>query len=299
MLRTSLKIENSLSGECKLLLASGHYRTIHHITSKDYLINRDGKPVKVKEVRFAGKKPLMNINSEAWHEPIIVSEDQKIITDSNEHIIIPSTKVIQWRRNYKTEPCESSHKDKPPYEYISFTYEYGFVLGLLLLSGMISDKNIVLLIKNDTLIESVKLLNRCLSSIILIRDIEIIEGKCILKYMIEKNSVPKNILDMMINKTINEDIFNPCKKDYIKGLKNGISFALKNSERLDKLYTMDHINLLCDWVNLVYSNDDNNRHIKFYLDSIFIRDRVWDIILENKHETFIMNNILCISQDIQ
>lgn len=286
LIRRSLKIKNSLSGQCNVLLASGHYRKINHLSPSDYVINREGKAVKVKEVRFAGRKPLMNINTEAWHESVVVSEDQKIITDSDNNIILPSAKIIEW-------DCSNSNKD------ISFTYEYGFVFGLLLLSGMISDKNVVLLVKTDTLIASIKLLNRCLSSIISIRDIEIMEGTCLIKYMIDKHSVPKIILDILTNKTLNDDIFNPCKKEYIKGIKNGISFALKNTDKLDKPYTMDHINLICDWINLVYSDDNKNRHIKFFLDDIFIRDRVWDVILENKHETFIVDNILCVSQDIE
>ncbi len=286
MLKRRLQIKNSLTGDCKLLLASGHYRTIHHITPADYLINKEGKPIKVKEVRFAGRKQIINIHTEAWHEPIIVSEDQKIITSDDDKIIIPSGNIIQW-----TGLTVNNE--------ISFTYEYGFVLGLLVLAGMISEKNMMLLVKTDTQLTAVKHLNRCLSSVICIRDIEIMEGKCLIKYKIDKQSIPSTILNIVANKTLDDDILNPTRKDYVKGIKHGISFALKYTDKLGKPYSMEYINMLCNWINIVYSENDDNKHIKYYLEKFSIRDRVWDVILANSHETFIVNNLLCVSQDIE
>ncbi len=286
MLKTSrmnLKIKNGLTNDCNILLSSGHYKPLIHITPADYLINKDGKLVKVKEIRYAGKKQLMTINSEAWHLPIIISEDQKIITNSD-RIILPSSKNIQW--------TGITYNDA-----ITYNFEFGFVLGLLVASGMVSEKNVVLLIKTESFVSSIKQLNRCLSSVICIKDIEILEGKCLIKYIIEKNSIPHCILDILKTKHIPDDIYNPFRIEYINGIKEGLSFAVRFTDRLDKSF--DNINSLCNWINLVFPTTDETKQIKYYVEKTDMFDRVWNIILEKQEETFITNNLVCVSSHIE
>lgn len=285
MIRRSLKIKDSITGESNLLVSTGHYRLLREIRPSDYLINKDGQKVKVKEIRYAGKKQLINIHSEAWNTPITVSEDQKIIADDSNHIILPSSKIIQWDKTNNTS--------------IDYTFEYGFVLGLLIFGGMISDKNIILLIRTDANLSLIKKVNRCLSNIICIKDIEIAEGSCIIKYIIDKQSIPKPILDILMTKTIPDEIYNPCKTTYIDGIKQGIACALEISDRLDKPYIKDYMMMLCNWINLTYSQNNDNKHIKFFLEKFSLHDRVWNIILENPHDTFIVNNIACVSSYIE
>lgn len=278
-----LSISNSLPNNSSILLPSGKYTHLKLLKPGDKVLNNNGKKITVKEVRYAGRKKMIDITTEAWHCAFKISEDQTFKSE-NGSLLLPSSSHFQWE--YKRDHS------------IKYSYHTGYTVGFLLASSLVSGKNIVSLVKVTTTLNKIKELNNCLAQALSIKDIRLEEGSHLVEYIIDKESLQHIILTALETKAIPDPLLNPFSKQYMKGLSKGLEFAIVNTETVyDKKIRTNSVNLLCDWLNITCpgaNTDDHEKRVLYY-STPSEKDFAWDLILDDGEDTFIANNMVCVS----
>jgi len=67
-----------LAANTRILMANGTYKNIIDIQVGDYVINKDGKPVKVINTLYSGKKKVSKIKHNAFYNPLIITNDHQV-----------------------------------------------------------------------------------------------------------------------------------------------------------------------------------------------------------------------------
>ena len=104
------------SEDTKVLMANGVYKKINQIDEGEYVINKDGKPVKVLNVINKGKKEVLKIQTNNWHKDIFVTPDHQYwigdLSTSSYESIQSSGIAKLLDKQAKTKPKESKYKWK-------------------------------------------------------------------------------------------------------------------------------------------------------------------------------------------
>ncbi len=114
-------IKGGIGGGCfikdtRVLMADGTYQNINEIKKGDYVINKDGKPVKVINVMNQGIKNVLKINTNNWHNETYVTPDHRYwigdLSTSSYECIQSSGIVKLLDKKAKTVPKTSKYKWK-------------------------------------------------------------------------------------------------------------------------------------------------------------------------------------------
>ena len=274
---------NSLPDNTFILTSTGKFRQLKYLKPGQKVINNYGASVAIKDIRYAGLKKTYQLTSEAWHGKFNISDDH-VFLKSSTFLELPNPEKIRWE----------FQRDN----VLKYTYYTGYTIGFLLVSALVSKDAVVCLIKTAAQISKLKELNNCLASALCIKDIRLEEGSHTIEYIIHKASLPAIVLTALQSKDLPEALLNPYAKQYILGLSKGVDFALCNTVSVDdKLKTTRaHVNMLCDWLNLVRPSVDGNVKKVMYFAEPAEKSITWDILLEGKDDTYIANNIVCVSQ---
>ncbi len=121
ILRGADIIKTGIGGGCftkdtRILMANGTYQNINEINIGDYVINKDGKPVKVINVMNQGVKEVLKINTNNWHNETYVTPDHRYwigdLSTSSYECIQSSGIVKLLDKMAKTVPKSSKYKWK-------------------------------------------------------------------------------------------------------------------------------------------------------------------------------------------
>jgi len=119
ILRGADIIKCGIGGGCftkdtRVLMADGTYMNINKITVGDYVINKDGEPVKVLNVMNQGIKKVLKINTNNWHDATYVTPDHRYwvgdLSTSSYNSIQSSGIVKLLDKMAKTVPKTSKYK---------------------------------------------------------------------------------------------------------------------------------------------------------------------------------------------
>jgi len=110
--------------DTRILMADGTYQNINEINVGDYVINKDGKPVKVINIMNQGIKEVLKINTNNWHNETFVTPDHRywigdLSTSSYESIqssgicklLDKQSKTIPKISKYKWKEIDNIDKD--------------------------------------------------------------------------------------------------------------------------------------------------------------------------------------------
>ena len=112
-------IKAGIGGGCftedtKVLMSDGTYRNINKIKVDEYVINKDGKPVKVLNVINQGKKEVLKITTNNWHKDIFVTKNHEYwigdLSTSSYNSIQNSGIAKLLDKQAKTKPKISKYK---------------------------------------------------------------------------------------------------------------------------------------------------------------------------------------------
>lgn len=67
-----------LSADTKILMASGIYKNIIDVQPGDFVINKDGNPVKVINTFYSGKKKVSKVKHNAFYNPLLITNDHQV-----------------------------------------------------------------------------------------------------------------------------------------------------------------------------------------------------------------------------
>lgn len=103
-------------GNTRVLMATGIYKNIKDIKVNDYVINKDGKPVKVLNVMNQGVKPVLKVTTNNWHDDFYVTKDHRYwigdLSTSSNNCIMSSGIAKLLDKQSKTKPKSSKYKWK-------------------------------------------------------------------------------------------------------------------------------------------------------------------------------------------
>jgi IMP dehydrogenase/GMP reductase len=103
-------------GNTRVLMATGIYKNIKDIKVNDYVINKDGKAVKVLKVMNQGVKPVLKISTNNWHDDTYVTNDHRYwigdLSTSSKKAILSSGIAKLLDKQAKTKPKSSKYKWK-------------------------------------------------------------------------------------------------------------------------------------------------------------------------------------------
>ena len=101
-------------GDTKILMANGIYKNIEDISEEDYVINKNGKPVKVLKKINNGVKNFINIKTNNWHNKTYVTPEHNYwigdFSSLNDKTIASSGKAKLLDQLTKTSPPKSKYK---------------------------------------------------------------------------------------------------------------------------------------------------------------------------------------------
>ena len=101
-------------GDTRILMSNGTYKNIEDISEEDYVINKNGKPVKVLKKINNGVKNFINIKTNNWHTKTYVTPEHNYwigdLTTSNDKTIASSSKAKLLDQLTKTSPPTSKYK---------------------------------------------------------------------------------------------------------------------------------------------------------------------------------------------
>jgi IMP dehydrogenase/GMP reductase len=104
------------SEDTKVLMANGLYKNINEIKIGEYVINKDGKAVKVLNVMNQGKKEVLKVSTNNWHEDIYVTRDHRYwigdLSNSSMNTVQSAGIAKQLDKVAKTKPKSSKYKWK-------------------------------------------------------------------------------------------------------------------------------------------------------------------------------------------
>lgn len=66
-----------LTGDTRILMADGTYKNILNVKTNDRVINKDGKPVTVKQQFQSGYKKVQEVKTSCFHKPLRITPDHK------------------------------------------------------------------------------------------------------------------------------------------------------------------------------------------------------------------------------
>jgi IMP dehydrogenase/GMP reductase len=103
-------------GDTRILMANGAYKDICDVEIDDYVINKDGKPVKVINKWNKGNRNVMKIRTNNWHDKTYVTPDHNYwigdLSTSSDYSIKSSGKAKLLDKLSKTIPKQSKYKWK-------------------------------------------------------------------------------------------------------------------------------------------------------------------------------------------
>lgn len=67
-----------LAADSRILMANGQYKNIADLQIGDYVINKDGYPVKVIKTIYSGKKKVSKLKHNAFYKPLIITNDHQV-----------------------------------------------------------------------------------------------------------------------------------------------------------------------------------------------------------------------------
>lgn len=67
-----------LAAGTRILMANGTYKNLIDIQTGDYVINKDGNPVKVINTFYSGKKKVSRVKHNAFYNPLIITNDHQV-----------------------------------------------------------------------------------------------------------------------------------------------------------------------------------------------------------------------------
>jgi IMP dehydrogenase/GMP reductase len=129
-------------GDTRILMANGIYKNIKDIIEGEYVINKDGKPVKVIHVVNQGWRPVMKIRNNLFYKDTYVTKDHKFWIGD---VLEKESKTDSMSSNYRWENIGECDFEKTfvlfpgtiewslP-EFFSIDLEDNFVSGNLLSS---------------------------------------------------------------------------------------------------------------------------------------------------------------------
>ena len=112
-------IKCGIGGGCftqdtKVLMADGTYRNINKVKTDEYVINKNGKPVKVLNVIDQGKKEVLKITTNNWHKDIFVTKNHEYwigdLSSSSYSSVQNSGIAKLLDKQAKTKPKSSKYK---------------------------------------------------------------------------------------------------------------------------------------------------------------------------------------------
>jgi IMP dehydrogenase/GMP reductase len=102
------------SEDTKVLMANGTYRNINKVKVDEYVINKDGKPVKVLNVMNQGEKDVLKITTNNWHNDIFVTKNHEYwigdLSTSSYESVQRNGIAKMLDKQAKTKPKSSKYK---------------------------------------------------------------------------------------------------------------------------------------------------------------------------------------------
>jgi hypothetical protein len=137
--------------DTRVLMATGIYKNINQINVGEYVINKDGKPVRVKNVINQGPKNIFKITTNNWHDDIFVTGNHQYWIEDTNNIYYDSVGEtdITIQTDYKWNQIQSIdmntnlallpknitwdlHDNFFINKNISSCYELGYIFGTFL-----------------------------------------------------------------------------------------------------------------------------------------------------------------------
>lgn len=320
-----------LGVDTRVLMANGQYKNINTIQVGEYVINREGNPVKVLNVINSGFKNTIAFETDLWHAPTYVTPDHRYwsnINNNNEWIEIDSidnNKVLMPKNiNWKLDGIYNNLNFIP-------NYNNGFIFATVLKNNKCWQK------KNDLDLSTFTINN---SNVMTLFKKAICEENYKLSYQEMPNGFYKIISLDCLNEYDNfiRDIYTKLtltdrlpseyyyiNTDYIRGLYDGLCDRLFNettNENHFSSYSENLTELLC-WCCIQlnksfmhYNNEnlsailenypggpnciltiDNKNSNKYHTSMInkkisWKEMEVWDIEVDCPTHSFIANNCI-------
>lgn len=261
---SNIVINNSLSGNTHILLSSGHYKLLKKISTKDRVVDKDGKISTVQNNTWKGRMPVIRLHHEAWHTVTTMTQGQEFLTQSPNVLLMPNN----------LHPTSCIHD-----------YNIGFVYGLFLVSAHTSNNNIFFFVRKcEALV--IKKINTCLATVFQVNNVDYYDDSKVLTYVIPCSVLHKDLVKTIKIRCITSHVLS-SNPEYVNGLSDGIKTAFRAclNTRSDTC-----INMLSSWLSI---NSQNMKGSKYFIDTDYSQyDEVWDLLVQGG--SFIANNITCV-----
>jgi intein/homing endonuclease len=106
-----------LDGETRILMAEGIYKNIKDIEIGEYVINRNGEPVKVINKIFSGIKKVKSVKTNSFYKEMLITPDHQVLINDLSNLSKASITALGYKKSFKDERVSW----KPIEEYVRGT----------------------------------------------------------------------------------------------------------------------------------------------------------------------------------